>query len=88
MTDRGRLRVALLLLAAAVLLARASTGNEAYTVALGHIVEHEAQPCTFRLGSAHTLLVLHPLNVTCQRLRELAGRSVRLRVELVMEDTP
>ena len=49
---------------------------ERYTVARGKATE--TQPCTFNIGGV--LLVFHPENITCLRMRELHG-SLRVSVE-------
>lgn len=64
---------------------RLAAQPEAYAVARGRLAEHD-QPCVFYVGSASTSIALHPLNVTCLRLRELIARDVTVRLEVVVSE--
>ena len=57
--------------------------GESYTLAMGIISPHEqeSQECTFPIatGQEQVYVIVHPKSTACVRLRELAGKSIRLQ---------
>lgn len=61
----------------------AAEDGPTFTLAIGpvHAYENEAAECYFDIGygSHATMVAFHPKNMSCERMRELIGKKIRLQ---------